>query len=119
MPHAPTLLAAALLLLAAPAGAASAPTARSAQGIRAFLSVPVWYLSYEVVVDASGQQGGGDARLHSVATGYIVWQMFAHRARGLLPVVLNLLLLYKVSAFALAQGGANLRPTVLMLASFV
>jgi hypothetical protein len=56
--------------------------------------------------------------VHSVATGYIVWQMFAHRARGLLPLVLNVLLLYKVAALASGEGGAYLRPTALMLASF-
>jgi hypothetical protein len=56
--------------------------------------------------------------VHSVATGFIVWQMFAHRARGLLPVVLNVLLLYKVAAFAAGEGGAYLRPTAFMLSSF-
>jgi hypothetical protein len=44
--------------------------------------------------------------------------MFAHRARGLLPVVLNVLLLYKVAAFAAGEGGAYLRPTAFMLSSF-
>lgn len=56
--------------------------------------------------------------VHSVATGYIAWQMFAHRARGMLPVVLNVLLLYKVAAFGFGEGGAYLRPTAVMLASF-
>lgn len=56
--------------------------------------------------------------VHSVASGFIAWQMFGHRARTLLPVVLNLLLLYKVSAFAVGQEGANLRPTLAMLSAF-
>jgi hypothetical protein len=56
--------------------------------------------------------------VHSVASGCIAWQMLPHHARGLRQLVPNLLLLYKVAAFALAVGAANLRPSVSMLASF-
>jgi hypothetical protein len=57
--------------------------------------------------------------VHSVASGVIAWHLFAYRARALLPWVLNALLLYKVAAFAAGLGGANLRPTVTMLAEFL
>jgi len=56
--------------------------------------------------------------VHSVATGCIAWQMLPHHARGLRQLVPNVLLLYKVAAFALAVGGANLRSSASMLAGF-
>ncbi len=56
--------------------------------------------------------------VHSVASGCIAWQMLPHHARGLRQLIPNSLLLYKVAAFALVVGGANLRPSVSMLASF-
>jgi hypothetical protein len=57
--------------------------------------------------------------VHSVASGWIAWQMFPYRARGLRQVVPNLLLLYKVAAFAAAAAASNLRPTMSMLATFI
>jgi hypothetical protein len=56
--------------------------------------------------------------VHSVLPGLIAWQMFAHRARALQPVVLGVLLLYKVVVYAAAPNGANLRPSLTMLAGF-
>jgi hypothetical protein len=56
--------------------------------------------------------------VHSVASGCIAWQMLPQHARGLRQLVPNLLLLYKVAAFAFAVGGANLRPTASMVALF-
>jgi hypothetical protein len=56
--------------------------------------------------------------VHSIASGFIVYQMFAGRAHKLMLPACNLLLLYKVAAFTMAQGGANLRPSVLMFAGF-
>jgi hypothetical protein len=56
--------------------------------------------------------------VHSVASGYIAWQMLPRHARGLRQLVPNLLLLYKVGAFALAAGAANLQPAASMLALF-
>jgi hypothetical protein len=56
--------------------------------------------------------------VHSVASGCIAWQMFPHHARRLRQLVPNLLLLYKVAAFALAGGAANLQSGASMLAGF-
>jgi len=56
--------------------------------------------------------------VHSVASGFIVYQMFAGRAHKLLLPALNVLLLYKVAAFATAQQGANLRPSIFMFSTF-
>jgi EpsG family len=56
--------------------------------------------------------------VHSVLPGLIAWQMFAHRAHALRPVVLGVLLLYKAVGYAAANNGANLRPSVAMLAGF-
>jgi hypothetical protein len=57
--------------------------------------------------------------VHSVLPGLIAWQMFAHRAHTLQPLVLCVLLLYKVAGYATALDGANLRPSVALLAGFV
>lgn len=57
--------------------------------------------------------------VHSVLPGLIAWQMFAHRAHALRPLVLGVLLLYKAVGYAVANNGANLRPSVAMLAGFV
>ena len=56
--------------------------------------------------------------VHSVASGLIAYQMLSGRARRLRMPALNLLLLYKTAAFALAAGGANLRPSLVMAGSF-
>jgi hypothetical protein len=56
--------------------------------------------------------------VHSLLPGLIAWHMFSHRARALQPVVLGVLLLYKVVAYAAAPNGANLRPSLTLLASF-
>jgi hypothetical protein len=56
--------------------------------------------------------------VHSVVPGLIAFKMLSGRAHKLLLPVLNLLLLYKIAAFALADGGANFRPTFSMVGSF-
>ena len=56
--------------------------------------------------------------VHSVASGLVAYQMLSGRARRLRMPALNLLLLYKTAAFALAPGGANLRPSLSMAGSF-
>jgi EpsG family len=71
----------------------------------ALLSIPLASLRSTLVV-------------HSVLPGLIAWQMFAHRAHALRPVVLSVLLLYKAAGYAAANSGANLRPSVAMLAGF-
>ena len=69
---------AAPLLLFAAANAASAPARAPARrtpppspgGVRAFRAVPVWYLNYELQVDASSEDASGYGdRLHSIVTG--------------------------------------------------
>jgi len=57
--------------------------------------------------------------VHSVASGFIAYQMFFSRARRLLSPTLNALLLYKVAAFALATGGSNLRSSSVMVGGFL
>jgi hypothetical protein len=57
--------------------------------------------------------------VHSILPGLIAWQMFAHRALALRPLVLGALLLYKTAGYAAANNGANLRPSLAMLAAFV
>jgi hypothetical protein len=57
--------------------------------------------------------------VHSVVPGLIAFQMFGARSRCLLLPTCNVLLFYKIAAFALADNGANLRPTLSMLGGFV
>lgn len=49
--------------------------------------------------------------IHAVLPGLLMYRMFAPGARQLLTVVLNLLLFYKVFAYATSDGGALLRST--------
>jgi len=64
------LLAASLLLMTAPTRAAT-PTVRSAEGIRAFLSVPKWYVTYDVSLDAKSEpaEDGSQGVLHVHTSG--------------------------------------------------
>ena len=55
--------------------------------------------------------------VHSIVPGLIAYKMLSGRAHRLLLPVLNILLLYKIAAFALADGGANFRPTLIMVGS--
>jgi hypothetical protein len=57
--------------------------------------------------------------VHSVASGLIAYKMLSGRAGRALTVVLNVLLLYKVAAFATAEQSANLQPTLMMLSRFL
>jgi hypothetical protein len=57
--------------------------------------------------------------VHSVASGLIAYKMLSGRAGRALTVVLNVLLLYKVAAFATAEQYANLQPTLMMLSRFL
>lgn len=77
-------------------------------GVVHFLLLPIPLASLRVTL-----------MVHSVASGVIAWHMFAYRARALLPLILNVLLLYKVLAFGAGQEGANLQPSITMLAGFL
>ena len=59
------ILAVWLGLLGAASALAAPAAAPSAQGKRAFLSVPVWYLDYDVDIELSGMGGKGDTHVHS------------------------------------------------------
>ena len=56
--------------------------------------------------------------VHSIVPGLLAFKMLSGRAHKFLLPVLNVLLLYKITAFALADGGANFRPTYLLIAKF-
>lgn len=92
---------------------------RPSRRTRAWLSVP-WLTGavYYILLPIPLASLRTTLMVHSVASGYIAWQMLPPHARGLRQLVPNLLLLYKVAAFALALNGANLRPSVSMLAGF-
>jgi hypothetical protein len=57
--------------------------------------------------------------IHSVVPGLIAFRMLSGRASGVLGAVLNMLLLYKLAAFAAAERGINLRLSFEMLRSFL
>jgi hypothetical protein len=57
--------------------------------------------------------------IHSIVPGVMAYQMFAARARAMLPAVLNGLLLYKLSTLALAPQSGNLLPSLSMVETFL
>jgi hypothetical protein len=57
--------------------------------------------------------------VHSVIPGLIAHKMLRGRAGALLATVLNVLLIYKVATFAMAENGANLRSSLAMVREFL
>ena len=55
--------------------------------------------------------------VHSVAPGLIAYLMFARRAGLMLPVVLNVLLIYKITSFLAADQSGNLLSSMSMLSA--
>src|SRR5436853_3108741 len=67
------LVSAALALLAAPAPAWDPIRDRTPSPVRDFMSVPAWYLDYEMVVDCVSP--ALPVKLHAVFTGHVVLNM--------------------------------------------
>ena len=57
--------------------------------------------------------------IHSILPGLLIYRMFAPNARQVMTVVLNLLLCYKIFAYAFAEDGAFLRSTAAMVGQLV
>jgi hypothetical protein len=53
--------------------------------------------------------------IHSIVPGLVAYKMLSGRAHRIRIPALNILLFYKIMAFALAENGANLRPTYAMI----
>ena len=53
--------------------------------------------------------------IHSILPGLLIYRMFARNTWQMMTIVLNLLLLYKIFAYASAENGAFLQSTAAMV----
>ena len=87
---------------------------------RRWLAVPwITGLVYLVLLPIPLASLRGTLMIHSVIPGLIAYKMLEGRARHALPVVLNVLFAYKMSAFLTAEQSGNLLSTLSILDDFV
>ena len=105
-----------LLLALASAVALLACRGRPGPALRPWIAAP-WYtmIIQVLLLPIPLASLRGTLLIHSVLPGLLIYRMFASRSRTLLLLVLNLLLCYKVLAYATSENGEMLLPTALML----
>lgn len=89
---------------------------RPSASTRAWIAAP-WYtmLVQLLMLPIPLASLRGTLLIHSVLPGLLIYRMFAPNARQLMAVVLNLLLWYKIYAYAFAENGAFMRSTGAMV----